>query len=196
MNNIINSLKEIKLEEIFQYNSPVILTFFFICLLVFILNYITKGKSNNLLFSNYRSSLLNPLTYFRMVSHILGHSDWNHLRRNFLYILLVGPMVEEKYGSINLIIMILITAFCTGLINFIIGKKRIVGASDIVYMLIILSSLVNISQGKIPITLVLIVIFYIVDEFVAIFKKKKDNISHVSHLIGAICGCIYGFYIL
>ena len=25
---------------------------------------------------------------------------------------------------------------------------------------------------------------------------KKDNVSHLGHLIGAICGCIYGFYIL
>lgn len=195
MEKIISTLEKIKLEEIFQYNSKVILTFFFLSLLVFILNKITKGKSNLLLFSNYRSSLLNPLTYFRMFSHILGHSDWNHLKKNFLYILLIGPLVEEKYGSINLIIMILITSLCTGLINFIIGRKRILGSSDIVYMLIILSSIVNISQNKIPLTLVLIIIFYIVDELIAILKNKKDNVSHISHLIGAICGCIYGFYI-
>jgi membrane associated rhomboid family serine protease len=114
---------------------------------------------------------------------------------NFLYLLLIGPMLEEKYGSINLLIIILITALVTGLINSIIGKNQLLGASGIVFMFIILSSLVNIQSGKIPVTLILIFIFYIANEIISgIFKK--DNVSHLGHIIGAICGCIYGFYIL
>ena len=129
-----------------------------------------------------------------MFTHIIGHSNYNHFKNNFLYILLIGPMIEEKYGSINLLKMILITAFITALVNIIISKKQILGASGIVYMLILLSSLVNLEAGKIPITLILIFIFYIITEIKdGLFKK--DNISHLSHLIGAICGFIYGFYI-
>jgi rhomboid protease GluP len=194
MEKYIEYIKNIHLNNYISYNSKVILSFFFICLIAFILNTITKGKSNKLLFSNYRSSPLNPLTYIRLFTHIIGHSNWQHLKRNFLYILLVGPLVEEKYGSINLLIMILLTAFITGLINIIIGKYKILGSSDIVYMLIILSSIVNINKGTIPLTLILIIIFYIIDEILQI--NKSDNVSHLSHLIGAICGCIYGFYIL
>lgn len=176
----------------FQYNSVLILTFFFVSFFVLILKYITFGKSNNVLFSSYRSSLLNPLTYIRLFTHILGHDDWKHFSNNFLYILLVGPMIEEKYGSFNLLIMILITAGLTGIINHIIGRKRILGASGIVFMLIIMSSFVNIQVSKIPITLVLIFIFYIVNEIIdGVFKK--DNISHMGHILGAICGCIFGF---
>ena len=194
MEKYIEYIKNIHLNNYINYNSKVILSFFFICLIAFILNIITKGKSNKLLFSNYRSSPLNPLTYIRLFTHIIGHSNWQHLKRNFLYILLIGPLVEEKYGSINLLIMILLTAFITGLINIIIGKYKILGSSDIVYMLIILSSIVNINKGTIPLTLILIIIFYIIDEILQI--NKSDNVSHLSHLIGAICGCIYGFYIL
>lgn len=194
MEKYIEYIKNIHLNNYISYNSKVILSFFFICLIAFILNTITKGKSNKQLFSNYRSSPLNPLTYIRLFTHIIGHSNWQHLKRNFLYILLVGPLVEEKYGSINLLIMILLTAFITGLINIIIGKYKILGSSDIVYMLIILSSIVNINKSTIPLTLILIIIFYIIDEILQI--NKSDNVSHLSHLIGAICGCIYGFYIL
>ncbi|MBQ8681684.1 MAG: rhomboid family intramembrane serine protease [Bacilli bacterium] len=177
----------------FQYNAVVILSYFFISLLVLWLSHLTKGKSNKL-FMTGRGSIFNPITYIRMFTHILGHSNWNHFKNNFLYILLIGPMIEEKYGSINLLIMILITGFVTALINIIISKKQILGASGIVYMLILLSSLVNIESGKIPLTLILIFIFYIVTEFKdGLFKK--DNISHLSHIIGAICGFIYGFYI-
>lgn len=181
-----------ELVNYFQYNSVLILTFFFASFAVLILKYITLGKSNDLLFSSYRSSLLNPFTYIRLFTHILGHSDWKHFSGNFLYILLIGPMIEEKYGTMNLLIMILITAGVTGIINHLSGKKKILGASGIVFMFIILSSFVNIEAGKIPITLILIFIFYIVNEILdGIFKD--DNVSHVGHIIGAICGCVFGF---
>ena len=61
-------------------------------------------------------------------------------------------------------------------------------------MFILLSSFVNISQGKIPITLILIFLFYIVSE-IRDGLFKKDNISHMGHLIGAICGCIFGYFV-
>ena len=175
-----------------QYNSVLILTFFLVSLGAVILKYITFGKSNKLLFSSYRSSLLNPLTYVRFFTHAIGHQDIKHFTNNFLYILLIGPMIEEKYGTINLLIMMLITAGLTGIINYIIGRKRILGASGIVFMLIMMTSFVNIQNTKVPITLVLIFLFYIVNEILdGIFKK--DDISHMGHIIGAICGCVFGY---
>ena len=177
----------------FQYNSLVILSYFFICLFTLFLNKLTRGKSNEVFFSSYRSSLFNPLTYFRMIGHIFGHSDWNHFMNNFMIILLIGPMIEEKYGSINLLIMMGITAVVTAIVNMIISKKGILGASGIAFMLIILSSLVNIENGKIPITLILICLFYIVNEIIT-GMTKKDNVSHLSHIIGAVCGGILGIF--
>ena len=52
---------------------------------------ITAGKSNDILFSTYRSSLFNPLTYVRLFTHVIGHENWRHFSSNFLYILLIGP---------------------------------------------------------------------------------------------------------
>lgn len=180
--------------KLFDYNSVVILSYFFLSLLVLFLNKVTVGKSNTYLFSSGRGSIFNPLTYLCLFTHVLGHENWSHFRNNFLYILLIGPMIEEKYGSINLLIMIFITAFVTGFINSIVSRKRILGASGIAFMLILLSSLVNLQAGKIPVTLVLICIFYLVSEIMdGLFKK--DNISHFSHILGAICGFVYGFYI-
>lgn len=178
-----------------QYNSTLILSYFFISLIVLILSKLTNKKSDTLLFSSYRSSLINPLTYIRLFTHILGHQNWRHFSNNFLYILLIGPMIEEKYGTLNLLWMIIITAGITGIINSLISKNSILGASGIVFMFIILSSFVNIEAGKIPLTLILIFIFYIVNEIIdGLFKK--DNVSHLGHLIGALSGFIFGFYIL
>ncbi len=177
----------------FDYNSKVILTYLFICLGVWLLNIITRGKTNKVFFENYRSNPLNPLTYIRMFTHCIGHKDLDHLISNFLYILLVGPMIEEKYGSINLIIMFAITSLVIALYNIIFTNNVVLGASGNVYMLIVLSSFTNISEGKIPLTLILILIFYVIGEVRRSILENKSKVYHDGHLIGALCGLIFGF---
>ncbi len=181
--------------EYFQYNSIVILSYFFLSFFAYLLNVITKGKSNKLFFSSMRGNPFNPMTYIRMITHAIGHASWDHFMHNFLLILLIGPMIEEKYGSIELLIMLVINAFITGLLNAIFCKNtRIRGASGSAFMLIVLSSFVNYDSGKIPLTFVLICLFYIVGE-IRDGLVKKDNISHMGHLIGAISGFVFGFFI-
>ncbi len=179
----------------FQYNSKVILTFFFLSLFVMIIHTLTKAESTKYIFSTYsNSSLLNPLTYVKFFTYVLGHGDWDHFIHNFLYILLIGPMVEEKYGSYELLVMFLITAAVGGIGNRILKENTVAyGASGIVFMLIVLSSFVNLEAGKIPITLVLIIMFYIIQEIFAGITKK-DNVSHSGHLLGGACGLLFGFY--
>lgn len=180
----------------FDYNSPVIISYLIISLGAWLLNIITGGKSNKLLFTSYRSSIFNPLTYIRLFTHAIGHVDLSHLIHNFLFILLIGPMIEEKYGSINLLIMLLITSLIIGLFNTIFSNFSITGASGNVYMLIVLSSFSNISEGKIPITLVLILIFYIISEFTSRIFEGNKKTYHTGHLLGALCGIGFGFYFL
>ena len=91
-----------------SFNSPVILIFSFACLLVLALGYITDGLSDKLLFCVYRSSFADPLTYFRMFGHVLGHANWEHFLGNIMMILVVGPLLEEKYGSADTLLVILV----------------------------------------------------------------------------------------
>jgi len=187
-------------EEIiskFDYNAPVILTYFFICLIILIIDKLCKGKFSATFFTTYKNdSLLNPLTYFKLVSHSLGHADWDHLYSNFIKILLIGPLIEEKYGSINLLIAMILTSLIIGIVNKLFGKGGILGASGVAYMLILLSSFVNMENGKIPITLTLIILFFVVDEVIKLFRRKKDGVSHLGHITGAICGAIFGILTL
>lgn len=183
-------------EEIISkldYNAPVILTYFFICLVILIIDKLSHGKFSETFFTTYKNdSLLNPLTYFKLISHSLGHADWDHLYSNFIKILLIGPLIEEKYGSINLLIAMVLTSLTIGIVNKLLGKGGILGASGIAYMLIILSSFVNMENGKIPITLTLIILFFVVDEVIKLLRRKKDGISHLGHVTGAICGIVLG----
>ena len=180
----------------FDYNSPVIISYLIISIIAWLLNCITGGKSNKLLFTSYRSSPFNPLTYIRLFTHSIGHVDLSHLIHNFLFILLIGPMIEEKYGSINLLVMLLLTSLVIGLFNTIFSNYSITGASGNVYMLIVLSSFSNISEGKIPITLVLILIFYVISEFKDRLIEGNKKTYHTGHLLGALCGIGFGFYFL
>ena len=180
----------------FDYNSKVIITYLFICLGAWLLNKITGGWSNKTFFSSYRSSPLNPLTYVRLFTHCIGHKDFDHLVSNFLYILLVGPMIEEKYGSINLIIMFMITSLVIALYNILFDNNVILGASGNVYMLIVLSSFANISEGKIPITVILILIFFVLGEAKRSITERHSKVYHDGHLIGALCGLLFGIFFL
>lgn len=176
-----------------DYNSTVILTYFFLCLGILMIDKICKGKFSETFFTSYKSdSWLNPGTYFKLISHSLGHSSWDHLYSNFIKILLIGPLIEEKYGSINLLIALVLTSLIIGLINRMLGKGGILGASGVAYMLILLSSFVNMENGKIPITLTLIILFFVVDEIIKLLQRKKDGISHLGHITGAICGIVFG----
>lgn len=78
------------------FNAPVTLGFVFICFVVTLLGVLTGGGSTRLLFMTYHSSLTNPLTYLRFFTHVFGHAGWSHFIGNASYLLLLGPMLEEK----------------------------------------------------------------------------------------------------
>lgn len=71
-----------------HYNSPVILTFSIIAVLVFILSALfSQGITGTFFAVRSTFSFANPLDYFRLVSHVIGHASFQHLFSNLtLYI--------------------------------------------------------------------------------------------------------------
>lgn len=180
----------------FQYNSPVILTFTLLALCAVLLNFITNGWTNRYIFCVYRTHFYSPMQYIRMFTHVIGHANYEHFINNFTIILLIGPMLEEKYGSRDLIEMIAITAFVTGLIQVIFFPQyALLGASGVAFMLILLSSFANYQKGKIPVTLILVAIIYLSGEIINGVRNPHDNISQMAHIVGGICGTLFGWLI-
>lgn len=180
---------------IIRFNAPVVLTFALLALLATFIGIWTDGNATALYFSVYRSPLSDPLTYLRFFTHVLGHSDYSHYMGNMLLLLLVGPIVEEKYGHKNTFWCIFITALVTGLVQFIFFPgSMLLGASGVVFMMIVLSSFTEMKKEGIPITLIFVVIFYLGGELVdGLFTA--DNISQLTHVIGGVLGLIFGFTI-
>lgn len=177
-----------------KYNAPIVLTFTFISALVLILSqtllpsltqswFVVPGKGN---FSpgNFRN-------WVSLFTHVIGHADWVHLISNFSMILLIGPILEEHYGSSFLLAMIVITALITGALNIMLLTTGLLGASGVVFMMILLASFTNFNKGEIPLTFILVLVLYLGREIFNAFNA--DDISQFAHIIGGFCGSLFGF---
>ncbi len=182
-------LKNIKIT----FNAPVVLGIVAVSLVATISNYVSGGGIGRLLFSTYRASLISPMTWLRAFMHIFGHADWAHFVGNMSYLLLLGPMLEEKYSSATLAGVTAVTAFATSLVNFVLFPNvALCGASGVVFAFILLSSFTSFRQGEVPLTFILVAVFFIGQQLLeGIFVR--DNISNIAHIVGGIIGGFLGY---
>ena len=174
-------------------NAPVILTFVLICFLATLLGILTGGRTTELFFMTWRSSLKSPLTYLRFFTHVFGHNGWDHFIGNAGYLLLLGPLLEEKYGRRALIEVIAITALVTGLFNYwFFPTVGLCGASGVVFALILLSSFTGFREGEIPLTFILVAAIFLGQQvYEGVFLR--DDVSNMAHLVGGVIGAVLGF---
>lgn len=182
-----------KKHKSITFNSPVVLTFVFVSLGVMVANYLTFGKSNQLFFMTYHTSLTSPMTWLRFFTHVLGHAGWDHYIGNMMYILLLGPMLEEKYGGRAIVEVILTTALVAGLANwFLFPTVALCGASSVVFAFILMTSFTSFRSGEIPLTVILVAVIFLGQQvYQGIFVQ--DNISNMAHIAGGIVGAVIGY---
>ena len=110
-----------------------------------------------------------------------------------MYLLLLGPMLEEKYGSRALIEVILLTGLVTGLVNwFFFPGIALCGASGVVFAFIMMTSFTSFKEGEIPLTVILVAIIFIGQQvYEGLFVA--DNISNMAHIVGGIVGAVAGY---
>ena len=174
-----------------KFNSPVILCFAMISAAALAASYLTGGKSNLLLFSVYKGSFTDPLFYVRLFTHVLGHANLSHYCNNMLLFLLVGPLLEEKYGSSRILVLIALTAFVTGVVHVLLpGNSALLGASGVVFAMILLASITGTGRG-IPLTTVIVAVIYVTQQ---VYEgiTAADNISQLTHIVGGAVGVLYG----
>jgi len=165
--------------------SPVILIYMLFCLLIVFID----DNFNTFICDNFSLSTINISNFYTLITHSFAHKNYLHFIANFSFILLIGPYIEQKYGSVNTIIMIFLSSFIIGLMHSIFITTGVLGSSGVLYMLIVLTSFKYVEEHKhIPIETILIIFFYLYKEFYRI--NYNDNISHYAHFIGGITGLI------
>jgi len=182
-----------KIKYKVKYNSPVILSFVILCLVSTIAGLITNGYATEVFFSVYRGSIHGIVSGLRVITHVFGHVDLEHFISNAMFLLLLGPLLEEKYGSKTICKLIIFTAIITGIIHCILWNNTLLcGASGIVFAFIVLSSFTAFEDGEIPLTFIFIIILFLGNElYDAIIIR--DNISNLSHILGGLVGAVIGY---
>ena len=176
-----------------SFNAPAVLTFTALCVIVQVISMLTRGESNRVLFSVYRASLLDPLTWIRCFTHVLGHAGWEHLLGNIMYILILGPMIEEKYGTATTAFIMAATALVIGIINMVFFPGvMLLGASGIVFAFILIASITIREDNTIPVTFILVAVLYLGQQiWQGLFSQ--DNVSQMAHIVGGAVGAVLGF---
>lgn len=182
-----------------RYNAPVVLTFSLACMAVYFVNWIFWGDADR----NYGGIINNffmvsgywewnsVLNYLRLFTYPIGHANLGHLVGNMSMFLLLGPILEEKYGSPNLLKMMAVTTLITAIVNILLFDTGLYGASGLVFMFIVLISFADVRKGTIPITFILVVLFYVGQEILQ--SVQKDEVSQYAHIAGGLMGAVFGF---
>ncbi len=130
--------------------------------------------------------------YLSTLFYIFGHADLQHFVGNMAIVLLLGPIIELKYGYKSLLVMSGITAVVTAILHTLLWDNGLLGCSGIAFMFIVLVTLLNAKGKEIPFTFILVVLLYLGQEIYSSFKQ--DQISHFAHLFGGAMGAFWGYY--
>ncbi|MFN3315200.1 MAG: rhomboid family intramembrane serine protease [Raineya sp.] len=174
------------------YNAPFTLTF---ALVATVIHFLGEDFTKTFFVVRPTMDFGNPLDYFRLFSHAAGHASWDHLFGNFSLILILGPILEEKYGTKLLLAMSFITALFTGVLNVAFLSNGLLGASGIVFMMILLSSFANMKSKTIPLTFILVLVLFVGKEILNSFDTEHAQTSQFAHILGGIFGAIFGFVV-
>lgn len=173
------------------FNAPVTLSFFFLASL---------GMVGVIFFPMQVLPVMaarGPLEL--SVAYVLGvciypfaHADWLHFVSNFSIILLIGPVLEEKYSSRFLFFSLALTSIAIGVIHTLLFDDGIIGASGLVFFAIMLVSMTNFKKGEIPMSLILVALLYLGKEVAGLFEE--DQVSQFGHILGGVCGTLVGYW--
>ncbi len=172
------------------YNSPFVLSFALLALFVYIISFSTGGQIP-ILVLNGQFNFSQWQSYVGLFLYPLCHSDVTHFVSNFSIILLVGPLLERHLGWKKLLTMSIVTTLIIGLIHILISNQGLIGASGLVFLYIILSSLTNSSDKEIPLTFLLVLSLFLGQEIMNAFKH--DNISQMAHIVGGLMAIVYRY---
>ena len=145
------------------------------------------------LFCVYRSSLKDPLFYIRLFGHVLEPRRVGALPEQHAAAAGGGPAHGGKIRQHPLLKGIVLTALVTGVLQCVLFPRTgLLGASGIVFMLIMLSSLAGFSGG-IPVTMLLVAALYFGQQVYDILLVH-DNVANFMHIVGGLCGTAFGYY--
>ena len=197
--------KKFKINLKVAYDAPVTLTFVILCVFFFILNtFVIKngglGKSLASPTSAAGSAafiIKEPLSYLRLLLYIFGSEGGQTaayggaalLFTNLILIMLLGPAMEERYGSVIIGIMIFVSALFSGVLNACFCETSLVGALPLVSMMIFLNAFMSFSKKKFPLSFAAVMVLFVLLQVFSGIGAVKIIIC----IAGGLCGSLFAF---
>ncbi len=180
-----------------SYDAPVTLTFVIICAILFLLSTfaIKNGALNKILASPTSTAgalpfiVSQPISYLRLLLYIFGAGEGAVLITNLILIMLLGPAMEERYGSVIIGIMIFVSALFSGVLNACFCSESLVGAVPVVSMMIFLNAFMSFSKKKFPLSFAAVMILFVMLE---VFSGA-GAIRIIICIAGGLCGSLFAF---
>lgn len=190
----------------FIFTAPFITIFAFLSIALFLLDvFAFKGNAVSGIFScpgakgSAVFSFTNPLHYIRLFLHVLGNTGALTLLSNMTILLILGPGMEEKFGKGIFMLMTLLSALVSGVLNACFGSSPAAGSESIVFLLIFLWQTESFIKKEIEIPRMLIFIPYTGAVIYLAYKNGCTVSSAVVYALesiaGGICGGILRFLI-
>ncbi|MBO4404034.1 MAG: rhomboid family intramembrane serine protease [Treponema sp.] len=192
----------------FTFDSPVTLAFTFLCALVFLLDtFVFKDKIILSYFTCRASStgagvpafdFASPLDYARLILHVFGSASWLPFFLNTGLILVFGPVLEERYGSVILTVMMTTSCVVSGVLTACMGPCAVTGQEALVYMMIFLSLITAFTKKIFPLSSIFIFLLFTGYEFFVHFESSHEIINAVPvciDLIAGVVGSLFGYLV-
>ncbi|MCR5764442.1 MAG: hypothetical protein K6G09_00540 [Treponema sp.] len=192
------SRAKLKLKIKFNYDAPVTLTFTLLSVLLFVIDFIfLKERLNSSIFitptvsGDFQFSFSSLNSYLRLFLYIFGRESTLLFFSRLVIITLLGPRMEERYGSAVIGIMILVSTFFTGVLFASCCKVSFNGSTPIVFMLILLDMLFHISKKTVSLSSALATALFIA----CLFINPNENglVGILIVLAGGLCGSLFAF---
>ena len=198
--NIPMAKKKFNLNIKVAYDAPVTLSFVIICAIIFLLNmFLAKsGKAAGLekIFASPTSQAgvlpfipTAPLSYVRLLFYIFGAGQASAMFTNLILIMLLGPAMEERYGSVIIGIMIFVSALFAGVLNACFSTECLAGAVPVVSMMIFLNAFMSFSKKKFPLSFVAVMVLFVVLQVV----NGAGAVKIIICIAGGLCGSLFAF---
>lgn len=186
-------------KKIIDFDAPVTTVFSLISILLFLLDYfVFKGSMTQTFLASPTTangsapfSFSKAESYFRMIFYAFGAISWEVLITNLLFVLLLGPAMEEKYGSVVIGIMMFVSSLFSGVLASCFCKTSLQGCASIIFMMIFLNSFISFSKKKLPFSFVIIFILFIVREIIV--KNTNGFLGMIVVIAGGLCGSLFAF---
>lgn len=191
------------------YDFPVTVTFALVAALVFLLDvFAFKGKLCNTVFICHGSKQAAVPFNFKSAGDfaglflfVFGNLSWEMFFANIVMILLLGQILEERYGSVMLALMMFISTFVAGVLTACMSTVPLCGAGTMVFMMSVLVSLTELTKKRIPVSCLLVFVFFLAFEIYRNVNGAsgadvlQKTVGVIIEIIGGICGSIFGFLV-